>query len=106
MNAGSKKFRSTPYARVQWVKHQGNQWFTKEKANKFDNTISSTCRCCDERKKETIRHVIQCKSRAKIHEKKKKQFVEFMQRKEMPKDILKLLEGGLDLVYWELGGEK
>ena len=78
MSAGSKKFRSTPYAPVHWVKHQDNQLCTEEKANKIEKLISSTCRCCDEGKKETIRHVIQCKSRVKIHEKKKKQFVELM----------------------------
>ena len=26
MNTGPKKFRSSPYARVHWAKHQGNQW--------------------------------------------------------------------------------
>ena len=59
MNAGSKKFRSTSHARrVHWAKHQGNQWFTEEKAHKFDPLISKTCRCCDEGKTETIRHVL------------------------------------------------
>ena len=97
-NTGSKKFRSSPYARVHWAKHQGRQWYTEEKANKFDNTISPTCRCCDEGKIETIRHVIQCKSRATIHEKKKKQFTDLLWQVEMLNDILKLLEGGIDLV--------
>ena len=86
------------YAQVHWAKHQRRQWFMEERANKFDNTISPTCRCCDKGKIETIRHVIQCKSRAMIHEKKKKQFVEFTRQTEMPNDILKLPEGGIDLV--------
>ena len=103
MNTGSKKFRSSPYAWVLWEKHQGNQWYTEEKACKFDDTISPKCRCCDEGKTETIRHVIQCKSRAKIHEKKMKEFTELMQQVEMPNDILKLLEGGIDIVL--SGGE-
>ena len=33
MNAGSKKFSSTPYARAHWAKHQANQQFTEEKQN-------------------------------------------------------------------------
>ena len=102
MNTGSKKFRSSPYTRVHWAKHQGNQWYT-EKASKLDSTISLKCRCCDEGKTETIRHVIQCKSRATIHEKKMKQFTELMRQVEMPNDILKLLEGGIDVVL--SGGE-
>ena len=72
LNAGSKTFRSSPYAQVHWAKHQGHQWFMEKRANKFDNTISPTYRCCDERKIETIRHVIQCKSRATFHKKKRK----------------------------------
>ncbi len=103
MNSGSRKFRSSPYARVHWAKHQGNQWYTEEKANKFEDSISATCRCCDKGKKESIRHVIQCKSRTTIHEKKLKQFTELMQQVEMPNDILKLMEGGIDLVL--SGGE-
>ena len=58
MNSGSRKFRSSPYARVHWAKHQGNQWYTEEKANKLDDTISPTCRCCDKGKIETIWHAI------------------------------------------------
>ena len=84
--------------RVHWAKHQGQQWYTEEKANKFDSTISPTCRCCDEGKIETKRHVIQCKSRATIHRKKMKQFTELMRQVEIPNDILKLLEGGIDVV--------
>ena len=68
------------------------------KASKFDNTMSPTCRCCNEGKPETIRHVIQCKSRVTIYKKKMKQFTELMRQIEMPNDILKLLEGGIDLV--------
>ena len=90
MNAGSKKFRSSSYARVHWD--------MEERANKLDSTISPTCKCCGEGKIETIRHVIQCKSRAKTHEMKKKQFTDLMQQVEMPNDILKLLEGRIDLV--------
>ena len=71
MNAGSKKFRNIPGHKA---KHQDKQWFTVEKTGKFDPFISKTCRCCDEGKTETIRHVFQCKSRAKIHEKKKNRF--------------------------------
>ena len=103
MNVGSKKFRSTPYARVHWAKHQVNQWFTEENANKLDDMITSMYRCCDEGKKETIRYVIQFKSRAMVHDKKKKQLVELMRWTEMSNDILKLLEGGIDLVL--SGGE-
>ena len=103
MNTGSKKFRSSPYARVHWAKYQGQQWYTEEKANKVDSTISPTRRCCDEGKIETIRHVIQCKSRAQIHEQKKKQFTDLMRQVEMPNDTLKLLEGGIDVVL--SGGE-
>ena len=40
MNTGSKKFRSSTYARVYWAKHQGNQWYMEEKASKFDDMIS------------------------------------------------------------------
>ena len=75
MNTGSKKFT---YAQVHWAKYKGNQWFTEEKANKFDNMILPICRCCDERKTKTIWHVIQCKSRVTIHKKKMKQFTELM----------------------------
>ena len=98
MNAESKKFRSSPYARAHWAKHHGHHWLTEERANKFDDTISPTCRCCDKGKIETIWHVIQCKSRAKIHEKERKQFTELMRQVVMPNDILNLLEGGIDLV--------
>ena len=86
MNSGLKKFRSSPYARVHWAKHQGNQWYTEEKANKFDNTISPKCRCCDEGKKEIIRHVMQFKLRSTIHEKKLKQFTQ--RQVEMPNEML------------------
>ena len=103
INAGSKKFRSPPYARVHWVKHQDNKWFTEEKAKKFDNMMLPTCRCCDKGYTETIRHVKQCKSRATIHKKNMKQFTELMRQIEMPNDILKLLEGGIDLFL--SGGE-
>ena len=65
MNEGAKKLRRTPYDRVHCAKHQGNQWFMEEKAIKFENTISPTCRCYDDGKMETIRHVILCKSRVK-----------------------------------------
>ena len=98
MNAGSKKFKSSPYALVHWAKHQGHQWFTEVKANKFDSMILPTCRCCNERKMETIRDIIQCKSRAKIHEKKMQSFTELIRQVEMPNDILKLLEEGIDLI--------
>ena len=62
-----------------------------------------TCRCCDEGKTETIRHVVHCKSRAMIGKKKMKQFTELIRQIEMPNGILKLLEGGIDLVL--SGGE-
>ena len=42
--------------------------------------------------------MIQCKSRATIHERKIKQFTELMQQVEIPNDILKLLEGRIDVV--------
>ena len=61
MNAGSNKFRGSPYARVHWAKHQGNHWFTEEKASKFGNMMLPTYRCCNEGKAETIQHAIQCK---------------------------------------------
>ena len=98
MNAGSKKFRSSPYAWVHWVKHQGNQWYREEKASKLDDTILPKCRCCDKGKTETIWHVIQCKLRATINKKKMKQFTELMRQVEMPNDIQKLLE----MLIWEL----
>ena len=103
MNTGSKKFRSSPYAQVHWAKHQGNQWYTEEKASKLDSMKSPKCRCYDKGKMETIRHVIQYKLRATIHDRKIKQFTELMRQVEMPNDILKLLEGGIDVVL--SGGE-
>ena len=86
--------------RMQYLQHL---WYTEEKAAKLEETISPKYRCCDERKKETITRVIQCKSRATTHEKKLKQFIELVRQVEMPNDIRILLEGGIDLVL--SGGE-
>ena len=104
MNTELKKFRSSPYAWVHRAKHQGNQWYTEEKACKFDDTISLNCRCCLEGKAKTKQHIVQCKSRATTHERKIKQFTELMRQVEIPNDILKLIEGGIDVVFL-LGGE-
>ena len=105
MNMGSKKFRSSPYAWVRWAKHQGQQWYMKEKANKFDYTLLPIRRCCEEGKIETIRHVIQCKSRATIHKKKMKLFTELMRQVEVLNNILKLLEGGIDICLFVCFGK-
>ena len=75
----------------------------EEKEHKFDDMIPAKCKCCDENKMESALHVIQCQSREKINEKNRKKFVEIMRKTEMPKDILKLLELGINLVI--AGGE-
>ena len=93
----STPFTKTIYSRAHFSKHIGGQWFTEARAHKYDPMASDQCRCCDEGKIEKIEHILQCSSRKPIHQKYLTKFEALMRDYEIPNDILKMFETGIEI---------
>ena len=99
-NTASTKYTKTTYSRAQFSKHIGGQWFTEARAHTYDHLASDKCRCCDDGKIESLEHILQCSSRKPIHQQYTTKFEEMMRDYEIPNDVLKMFEAGIDMALF------
>ena len=93
----SSQFTSTALARFHFYKASHHQWFTEERANKFNSDISPTCRCCNE-SIESIAQVFACPSRISTHQKYQSNIIKVLCGHRICGSLLKALELGFDLI--------
>ena len=53
----ARKLGTSSSARAHFSKQYIHHWYTEERANKLDDRISATCRCCDDREDEML-HIL------------------------------------------------
>ena len=73
--SNASEFGKRSIARAHFLKQYTQQWYTEERANKFDEIISSRCKCCDDGEDEMILRILRCPSRKEVHTEHEQIFV-------------------------------
>lgn len=97
LQQSSKCFTTTAMARFHFCKSFNNQWYTDAQAHKYNNDLSSKCRCCN-LSDESIAHIFACQSREPTHVKFRKSFTAVLQKQKIEGGLLNALELGVKLV--------
>ena len=102
----SKAFTSTALSRAHACKAFNNQWYTDALANKYNQSLSPTCRCCQSHKSETIAHIIGCTSRAPTHEEFRPQVTAHFRAHRIGDHLLYALELGIEIVVSDIDSHR
>ena len=67
------------------------------RAYKFGPAESAQCQCCRDGVEETTAHISQCPNRNEIHILHSRKLTELLADKQIPNELLHLIEAGIDL---------
>ena len=65
--SNARKVGKRSSARAHFSRQYTHQWYTEERAIKFDDRMSAMCRYCEQGEAEMILHSLQYSSRKEVH---------------------------------------